>query len=52
MERLAFYIAFRGRLTRVRVARQAALSASQCCCGSCKRDAVIILREKKILIKH
>lgn len=34
-----------GGLTRVRVARQAAVSAGQCCLGSCKRDAVIILEE-------
>lgn len=32
-----------GGLTRVRVARQAAVSAGQCCLGSCERDAVIIL---------
>lgn len=32
-----------GRLTRVGVARQAAVSARQCRLRSCERDAVIIL---------
>lgn len=43
----SFYTAIPGWLTRVRVARQVAFSASQCCRGSCKRNAVIILMNER-----